>query len=102
MVFSGFGHGKQNLQQNAKCKQVGGKPKKNKQRLLVSDFLFCSSAMQRWNLISTQPILAKPFSPGAPAEFVRFLHGGARLQQQLDHLNVAFTGRPVQRRLASG
>ena len=75
---------------------------KNKQRLLVSDFLFCSSAMQRWNLISTQPILAKPFSPGAPAEFVRFLHGGARLQQQLDHLNVAFTGRPVQRRLASG
>ena len=27
-VFSGFGHGKQNLQQNAKCKQVGGKPKK--------------------------------------------------------------------------
>jgi len=76
----------------------GRKTQKNKQRLLVSDFLLCSSAM----LISTQPILAKPFSPGAPAEFVRFLHGGARLQQQLDHLNVASTGRPVQRRLASG
>ena len=27
-VFSGFGHGKQNLQQNAKCKQVGENPKK--------------------------------------------------------------------------
>ena len=28
VVFSGFGHGKQNLQQNAKCKQVGENPKK--------------------------------------------------------------------------
>ena len=37
---------------------------------------------------------------GAPAEFVRVPHGGARLQQQLDHLNVAFSGRQVKRRLA--